>query len=330
MDFDLLRIKVNYSDSGVVGYDDVLMFSTDGSQTLLEEDFEVCRWSSNWLLNLLSNAFCGSNSCEPKRHLYQTLDAIARRRDMFSVMGFESKFSRVCRRIKSKGIRSKIKRTTTTTTTTQRPHVIPSPVVDVETEFERLEFTPSPITKSPPTTTTTTTPSPLAETRPPPPPPNPSSTSSYVTRYLNMMDQLTGSPEMIRYRLRLMFKDLRAKEGLPRESPRSSTGDPGQRKRVSLMVLDRMCRNNDRGKAFVVNHLRDVVYSSDLRKALKLSLSFKYLPLEDDSPEVRRVLRNYLRALIGLFPTSETTEEPLRRYLKQLLDFVSEDNDRKS
>ena len=35
-----------------------------------------------------------------------------------------------------------------------------------------------------------------------------SSTSSYVDRYLNQMDQLV-SPAMVKYRLKLMFNDLK-------------------------------------------------------------------------------------------------------------------------
>ncbi len=42
-----------------------------------------------------------------------------------------------------------------------------------------------------------------------------------------------------------------------------------------------MCKRTDRSKAFVTNHMRDVVYSSDLRQALRMSIGFWGRPYQD-------------------------------------------------
>ena len=39
------------------------------------------------------------------------------------------------------------------------------------------------------------------------------------------------------------------------------------------VLVERMCRRTDRSKAFVTNHIRDVVYLSDLEQAMRISLS---------------------------------------------------------
>ena len=43
--------------------------------------------------------------------------------------------------------------------------------------------------------------------------------------------------------------------------------------RSNSVLVERMCRRTDRSKAFVTNHIRDVVYMSDLEQAMRISLS---------------------------------------------------------
>ena len=77
--------------------------SGPAAAVILRDDFEPCRWHSNWMLNLLSNALCRNPSeaarkCDLKTNLYRILEKIALRSSgqLFSAKGFMSKFLRLC------------------------------------------------------------------------------------------------------------------------------------------------------------------------------------------------------------------------------------------
>ncbi len=92
----------------------------------------------------------------------------------------------------------------------------------------------------------------------------------------------------------------------PIESARTSTAATfANRRRLSVA---KACQDRaNRGRAFVSNHLRDVVYRVDLLRALKLSLDFqnRHDPLKSKE-DMRQALGSYLKALRLLFPVRDT------------------------
>ena len=173
-----------------------------------------------------------------------------------------------------------------------------------------------------------------------------------------MMDEL-NSPAMLQYRVKEIFNFV---PSYPDESSRN--GEQAlvirrQRQRWKVSV-DRMCQRHDnQGKAFVKNHLRDVVYEGDLLKAIAISLNLNDLVRHENrfvrvrksgamnsrfkrnlkrrkrilrsrkrsrirSRKRREALMNYLEVLLHLFPHLEDKEmeESYRTYIKFLFHFT--------
>jgi hypothetical protein len=343
---------VNLSkDPDLRNYDDLMRYHMEDLSLSTPRRYTPCAWNSNWLLNVIASADCVApgedDGCDVPQELYSTLRGMSRRKDTFSVMGFVSKFFRVCKRLEKRRVKVKAKGKRST----QTPKVMESEsksesdeeeeaVDEEEVEHEGKDqpsysaqntrtremtrtsglpksedsrnvgstIRPSPANGSGESartktlsiknalsisTTVRSVPQSPASSSPSPPLSSRSfasstSASSYVERYLNEMDELV-SPKMVRYRLGIMFNDLTAAANSDRsdvvweltrhfnmcfnfcsnpETPRSSSSSQSH---VSN-VVDRMCRTDDRSKAFVINHMRDVVYASDLEEALRISL----------------------------------------------------------
>ena len=102
-----LQIKVNRSKgvSDLSDIDSSLKYSKDDlklSNNAVE--YNPCSWNGNWLLNVVASEDCQSDSleedeCDVSKDLYRTLNSMSRRKDTFSVMGFVSKFFKVCKRL---------------------------------------------------------------------------------------------------------------------------------------------------------------------------------------------------------------------------------------
>lgn len=156
----------------------------------------------------------------------------------------------------------------------------------------------------------------------------PESTLSYVSRYLNMMDEL--GPSMIRYRLEQIFPSLQSALLVTATTlePQSQlpellrTSNPEWR-------FNRECIERDRGKSFVTNHLRDVVYTRDLERALKLSLSsLSGLDLESGiairDVEAKGIISAYVELLQDFYPFPRDEEGvKLRKYVHLLSRFLN-------
>ena len=215
-------------------------------------EYRPCSWNGNWLLNVVASEDCrnnghkGGGDCDVSADLYRTLDTMSRRKDTFSVMGFVSKFFKVCGRLDKMRVRVVVKKKRSSTQTPNRVKVISSANDDdgggghsysvhkMRPNLSRTRIgyangddaeilTETSTVFPPPTTTTTlTTAVPTTPRRRVPPtttqPPS-KAASSYVDRYLNQMDEL-GNAEMVRYRLGVMFKDLKEAD---RERPRSTS-----------------------------------------------------------------------------------------------------------
>ena len=111
----------------------------------------------------------------------------------------------------------------------------------------------------------------------------------------------------------------------------------GPPEQVRSTNYNRLCVARDKGKSFVANHLRDVVYKSDLDLALRMSLTSFDPRHEDDSPfslkeansvAARKVVLAYVELMLDLFPfeveveVREQREENLREYLLRLRRYL--------
>ena len=72
-----------------------------------------------------------------------------------------------------------------------------------------------------------------------------------------------------------------------------------------------------------MNHMRDVVYSSDLETALEMSLDLKGVSDEDFdlTPEAYKTFLGYLEVVAELYPAHENSK--LGQYLHRLYRYVS-------
>ena len=111
----------------------------------------------------------------------------------------------------------------------------------------------------------------------------------------------------------------------------------GPPEQVRSTNYNRLCVARDKGKSFVANHLRDVVYKSDLDLALRMSLTSFDPRHEDDSPfslkeansvAARKVVLAYVELMLDLLPfeveveVREQREENLREYLLRLRRYL--------
>ena len=239
-------------DSELGGADSVLRYSKDDLRLM---EYNPCSWNDNWLLNVVASEDCRSegseDKCDVSKDLYRTLNSMSRRKDTFSVMGFVSKFFKVCERLDKRRVILKKR------SSTQAPKRVSSEVADESVDSahhsysvrntnpsdlsrtlidygtgDDAEMLPAKTTAVPESTTmkyiatstmsSPTTPSPISlpsHTASSTSSSSSSSSSSYVDRYLNQMDQLRN-PAMVRYRLGIMFNDLKAAD---KERPRSTS-----------------------------------------------------------------------------------------------------------
>ena len=235
----------------------MLRYSKDDLGLSSPMEYNPCSWNNNWLLNVVASEDCRSadseDECDVSKDLYRTLSSMSRRKDTFSVMGFVSKFFKVCKRLEKRRVVLKKR------SSTQAPKRVSSEVGEDSAQHSYSVRNTNPVdlsrtlidfgvgddaemlseitTTTPETTTTTkyietsTTSAPTTPRRSASTPSSPSpisssspsvsssSSSSYVDRYLNQMDQLRN-PAMVRYRLGIMFKDLKAAD---KERPRSTS-----------------------------------------------------------------------------------------------------------
>ena len=243
--------------------DSVLKYSKDDLALSGAAEYDPCSWNDNWLLNVVASEDCRSggggvqdseDECDVSKDLYRTLNSMSRRKDTFSVMGFVSKFFKVCRRLDKRRVVLKKRSSTqapkrvSSDASAHRDSALHSYSVrntnpvdlsrtlidygvgdDAEmlpaetsvlssstTKYVAISTTAAPSTPRIRAPTPSQSPSPIST---PPPSASSSSSSSFVDRYLNQMDQLRN-PAMVRYRLGIMFKDLK---GTDKERPRSTS-----------------------------------------------------------------------------------------------------------
>ena len=244
--------------------DSVLKYSKDDLTLSGAVEYDPCSWNDNWLLNVVANEDCRSggggvhdseDECDVSKDLYRTLNSMSRRKDTFSVMGFVSKFFKVCRRLDKRRVVLKKRSSTQTpkrvssdesadsahhsySVRNTNPVDLSRTLIDygvgddaemlpAETTSDLSSSTTKYVaisTTSAPTTPRIRAPTPSPSPISSPPPSassssSSSSSSSYVDRYLNQMDQLRNQA-MVRYRLGIMFKDLK---GTDKERPRSTS-----------------------------------------------------------------------------------------------------------
>ena len=82
-------------------------------------------------------------------------------------------------------------------------------------------------------------------------------------------------------------------------------------------------RSRDRSKAFVMNHMRDVVYSADLERALDMSLDLEGFSDQDfyRIPDAYQTFVNYLEVVSELYPAHQNSK--LGQYLQKLYRYAS-------
>ena len=91
---------------------------------LSSAEYSACSWNANWLLNVVAGEDCrrgnGPKECDVRADLYRTLDSMSGRRDTFSVMGFVSKFFKVCGMLDKRRVRVVVKKKRSSTQTPNR------------------------------------------------------------------------------------------------------------------------------------------------------------------------------------------------------------------
>ena len=90
-----------------------------------------------------------------------------------------------------------------------------------------------------------------------------------------------------------------------------------------ILLLPCARRKRDRSKAFVMNHMRNVVFAADMENALEMSLDLSNVTDElfNQVPEAYEAFLNYLEVIAELYPAPENSK--LGQYLHRLYRYVS-------
>ncbi len=142
---------------------------------------------------------------------------------------------------------------------------------------------------------------------------------TYAERYMDMMDALSN-PAMVRFRLGQIFELSAASTEAHRSHSTSQRRHRAKAERWRVSLEAACHEHHKKGRAFVINYLRDVVYKRDLLGAISGSLDFRSLLMEEE--EMRRKRRRRLRTANHRMERSTGVRRRKRRRKrrKRLLD----------